>query len=122
MKIIGLGTDIVEIIRIEKAINKTDGFLIRVFTGEEINYCEKKPRKYENYAGRFCAKEAIAKALGTGVRDFNLIDIEIINDELGKPEVNFYGTLEEKFKKREVLLTISHCKEYATATAIITEK
>lgn len=122
MQILGLGTDIVEVSRIEKAINKTSGFLTRVFTKKEIEYCESKPNKYERYAGRFCAKEAIAKALGTGIRDFKLCDIEINNDNLGKPEVTLYGTLAEKKNSVEIHLTISHCKEYGTATAIILSK
>lgn len=119
MSIIGIGTDIVEINRIEKAINRTEKFLTKVFTKKEIEYCSSKPNKYERFAGRFCAKEAISKALGTGVRDFNLTDIEIVNDALGKPEVKFYGNLENEINTVKIHLTISHCKDYATATAII---
>lgn len=122
MQILGLGTDIVEVSRIEKAINKTSGFVTKVFTPKEIEYCESKPNKYERYAGRFCAKEAISKALGTGVRNFSLCDIEISNDSLGKPEVILYGALENKRDDIEIHLTISHCKEYGTATAIILSK
>lgn len=122
MKIIGLGTDIVEISRIEKAINKTEKFSQKVFTEKEIIYCESKKNKFESYAGRFCAKEAIAKAMGTGVRDFELVHIEIVNNELGKPIVNLYGNLEKTLINKELMITISHCKEYATATAIIIEK
>lgn len=122
MQILGLGTDIVEVKRIEKAINKTSGFVTKVFTSKEIEYCESKPNKYERYAGRFCAKEAVSKALGTGVRDFKLCDIEINNDSLGKPEVILHGTLESKRNNIEIHLTISHCKEYGTATAIIISK
>lgn len=122
MQILGLGTDIVEVKRIEKAINKTSVFVTKVFTSKEIEYCESKPNKYERYAGRFCAKEAVSKALGTGVRDFKLCDIEINNDSLGKPEVILYGTLESKRNNIEIHLTISHCKEYGTATAIIISK
>lgn len=119
MKIIGLGTDIVEISRIEKAINKTEKFLTKVFTDKEIRYCESKKSRFESYAGRFCAKEAIAKAMGTGVRNFELTDIEVLNDDLGKPYVKLYGNLEPLLKNKELMITISHCKEYATATAII---
>ena len=122
MQILGLGTDIVEVKRIEKAINKTSGFITKVFTAKEIEYCESKSNKYERYAGRFCAKEAVSKAFGTGVRDFKLCDIEINNDSLGKPEVILHGTLESKRNNIEIHLTISHCKEYGTATAIIISK
>lgn len=123
MTILGLGTDIVEINRIEKAIVKNDRFLTKVFTAKEISYCEKKGiTKFQSYAGRFCAKEAIAKAMGTGVREFDLVDIEIVNDNLGKPFAIFKGSLENYFENKELMITISHCKEYATATAIITKK
>ncbi len=122
MKVLGLGTDIVEIDRIEKAMNKTEKFMEKVFSPVEIEYCQKKTNKYESFAGRFCAKEAIAKAMGTGVRNFELTDISIINDSLGKPYGVFYGNLEEYFRDKDIMLTISHCKAYATATAIILEK
>lgn len=122
MKILGLGTDIVEIERIEKAINKTEKFSNRVYTEKEVFYCEGKATKYQSYAGRFCAKEAISKAMGTGVRNFELTDIEILNDELGKPFGIFYGSLSEYFSDKDLMITISHCKEYATATAIILQK
>jgi len=122
MKILGLGTDIVEIERIEKAINKTEKFREKVFTDKEILYCEGKATKYQSYAGRFCVKEAISKAMGTGVRNFELKDIEVLNDELGKPFGVFYGNLKEYFGDKNLMITISHCKEYATATAIILEK
>ena len=76
----------------------------------------------ESYAGRFSAKEAVSKALGTGVRGFNLIDIEILNNALGKPEVILKGNLDEKNDKIIVEISISHCKEYATAIAVIMER
>ncbi|MEG0069761.1 holo-ACP synthase [Cetobacterium sp.] len=120
MKVLGIGNDIVEISRIEKALSKK-GFKERVFTIEEITQLDKKGGKIESYAGRFSAKEAISKALGTGVRGFNLIDIEILNDDLGKPVVKFLGALKERGNKLDIQLSISHCKEYATAVAIIIE-
>ncbi|MGL5970494.1 MAG: holo-ACP synthase, partial [Cetobacterium sp.] len=79
-----------------------------------------KGGKAESYAGRFSAKEAISKALGTGVRGFNLVDIEILNNSLGKPEVTLLGELKKRDIKVEV--SISHCKTYATAVAIIMER
>jgi holo-[acyl-carrier protein] synthase len=119
--IIGLGTDIVEISRIKKAIERTPTFLQKVYTEKEIEYISQKKNPYPSYAGRFAAKEAIAKAFGTGVRDFSLLDIEILNDDLGKPVVSLFGNLKEKYRGR-LNLSISHCKEYATATAILEEK
>ncbi len=121
MKFVGIGNDIVEIERISKAIEK-NGFKERVFTLKEIAQIEEKGNKVESYAGRFSAKEAISKALGTGVRGFNLVDIEILNNSLGKPEVTLKGNLENKNDKFIVDISISHCKEYATAVAIIMER
>ncbi|MGL6023214.1 MAG: holo-ACP synthase [Cetobacterium sp.] len=118
MKFLGIGNDIVEIDRIEKAISK-NGFKKRVFTEKEIDMIEKKGGKIESYAGRFSAKEAISKALGTGVRGFNLVDIEILNNRLGKPEVTLLGNLKDK--KLKIEISISHCKTYATAVAIAME-
>ncbi len=118
----GIGTDIVEVERIEKSINRTEKFLEKVFTQREVDYCNSKPNRYERYAGRFCAKEAVSKALGTGVRNFKLTDMEILNDELGKPIIYFNGQLENLEKEYEIHLSISHCKDYATATAIIFKK
>ncbi len=122
MIFLGIGTDIVEVERIEKSINRTEKFLEKVFTQREVDYCNSKPNRYERYAGRFCAKEAVSKALGTGVRNFKLTDMEILNDELGKPIIYFNGQLENLEKEYEIHLSISHCKDYATATAIIFKK
>jgi len=116
--IIGLGTDIVEISRIKKAIERTPTFLSKVYTKKEIEYISSKKNPYPSYAGRFAAKEAISKAFGTGVREFGLLDIEILNDEFGKPEVYLSEKLKNKYKGK-LNLSISHSKEYATATAIL---
>ncbi|WP_297596340.1 holo-ACP synthase [uncultured Cetobacterium sp.] len=121
MKVLGIGNDIVEISRIQKALSRK-GFKERVFTLEEIAQIEKKGGKIESYAGRFSAKEAISKAFGTGVRGFELVDIEILNNDLGKPVVNLFGSLKEREEKIEIQISISHCKEYATAVAIVIEK
>jgi len=116
--ILGLGTDIVEISRIKKAIERTPTFLTKVYTKKEIEYISKKKNPYPSYAGRFAAKEAIVKAFGTGVREFGLLDIEILNNELGKPEVYLSEKLKNKYSGK-LSLSISHSKEYATATAIL---
>lgn len=121
MSILGLGNDIVEISRIEKAILKK-GFLEKVFTEKEIEFMKSKGNRVESYAGRFSAKEAISKAFGTGVRGFKLTDIEILNDDLGKPIVSLKGILKEREKKVKIELSISHCKEYATAVALVLER
>lgn len=120
--ILGIGNDIVEIARIEKAI-QNEKFKKRVYTTQEIENIEKKGAgKIASYAGRFSAKEAISKAMGTGVREFALTDIEILNDHLGKPIVRFINGLKDKMADKRVELSISHSKEYATAVAIILEK
>lgn len=117
----GIGTDIIEIGRVEKAVSATPNFINKVFTSNEINYFEKICFKSESLAGTFAAKEAVAKALGTGFRSFGLKDIEILRDALGKPYVVCLGhakklSLEENIHKIHV--SISHCKEYAVAYAI----
>jgi len=119
--ILGLGNDIIEISRIKKALENPK-FITRVYTANEIQLIEKKGNKWAGYAGRFAAKEAISKALGSGIRDFNMIDIEILNDSLGKPCVFFKGKLKDKFPTQRIEISISHCKEYAIATAIIMEE
>lgn len=121
MEIYGLGNDIVEIYRIEKAL-KNERFKMKVYTSKEIEIVEKKGNPFASYAGRFSAKEAISKALGTGVREFSLLDIEILNDELGKPYVNLTGALEKYSENYKIDISISHCKEYATAVALIFRK
>lgn len=119
--IFGLGNDIVEIYRIEKAI-KNLRFIKRVYTDEEIKSIEKKGNKVETYAGKFSAKESIAKALGTGVRNFSFLDIEILNNSLGKPVVKFKNKIEDYNEKYLVEISISHCKEYVISTALISKK
>lgn len=120
MNFIGIGNDIIEINRIEKAIKKTN-FITKVFTENEIKLFEIKGKRAEFFAGRFAAKEAVSKALGTGFREFSLTDIEILNDSLGKPYVTFKNSIDSYNKKYFIDISISHCKEYATAVAIIFE-
>lgn len=120
MNFIGIGNDIIEINRIEKAIKKAN-FITKVFTENEIKLFEIKGNRAEFFAGRFAGKEAVSKALGTGFREFSLTDIEILNNELGKPYVIFKNSIESYNKKYFIDISISHCKEYATAVAIIFE-
>lgn len=119
--IIGVGTDIVKIHRIAKAIQRTPNFIISGFTDNEINYFTQRKNKAETVAGVFAGKEAISKALGTGFRGFGLKDIEIIHDENGKP----IGKLSEKILKVSNLnnytlhISISHTSEDAIAFAVL---
>lgn len=122
MNILGIGIDIIEIDRIEKVLNRTPRFLDRNFTEKEIEYFKKNNLKSESIAGNFAAKEAISKAIGTGIRGFNLKDIEILRDDLGKPIVNKYNNLKEiciKYSVKEIKVSISHSENYAVANSLI---
>ena len=116
------GTDIIEIDRIKDAIEK-EGFKKRVYTEKEIEYCESKNvQKYQSYSGRFAAKEAIFKALSILIEDKYKIkwtDFEIINDEEVKPNVQINTDIIDKSLIKNIDISISHCKEYATAVCII---
>ena len=121
--IVGLGTDIVEISRIAKMIERHgEHFLSRIYTGEEIAYCQRRKHSYEAFAGRWAAKESVMKVLGTGfVKGIGWKDIEVLSQHSGKPVVHLRGSTAEfadQLGINDVLITISHCRAYATATAI----
>ena len=120
--IVGIGNDIIEIERVEKAILK-EGFKNKVYTQKELENIEKRGNRTETYAGIFSAKEAISKAIGTGVREFSLTDLEILNDDLGKPYVVVSEKLNKILKNKkedyQIEISISHSRKYATAMAII---
>ena len=127
MKIFGIGTDIINIKRLEK-IQKKKGkvFKNRIFSKKEINYCEKKNNPVPFYAKRFAAKEALSKALGTGIRrGINFKNIEVSNDIYGKPSIKLSGTtanfLKKKMKKKKysIYLSLSDDAPWAQATVII---
>ena len=116
------GVDIIEIDRVKKCIEETEGkFCDRVYTKKEIEYCEnKKTQKYQHYAARFAAKEAVFKAISLKIKnkyDINWNDIEILNDENGRPYVNI---LNQDIRAEDIDISISHCKEYAVASVIFT--
>ena len=121
--IIGIGTDIVEIERVRRAVDN-EHFLRRVFTEVEINYCQSRGKNSAaSYAARFAAKEAFFKALGTGIVTA-LTDVEIRNDSRGKPEIFLEGDakiLADEKNVKEIFLSISHSREYATAVVILAE-
>lgn len=116
----GLGNDIIEIKRVKEAIKRLGiHFLNRLFTQKEQDYCYKYQDSTPHFAGRFAAKEAIAKALGTGFGShLSWHDIEILNDDLGKPFVVFSDSAKKRFHNPQILIAISHSDEYATAVAI----
>ena len=84
--IFGVGTDLVEIGRIQKAIEKNPRFLQKVYTEEEIRYCQRKKNPWQSFAARFAAKEAVSKAMGTGLGKIKLTDIEVKNQSSGQPQ------------------------------------
>lgn len=120
------GTDIIEIERVKNSIeNIGRKFIEEIYTPKEIEYCEsKKNAKYQHYAARFAAKEAIFKAVSKLLNnkfDISWKNAEIINDENGRPYVNFINTkIMEKIE--DIDISISHCKEYAVATVVVMYK
>ena len=110
------GTDIIEIDRIKESIETLGKkFLKKVYTDNEIQYCEsKKTQKYQHYAARFAAKEAAFKAISDCLTD------EILNDETGKPNLKITGI--DLSNIENIDLSISHCKQYAVATAVVIYK
>lgn len=120
--ILGIGNDIVEVERIKAILRRyPQRFMNRIFTSHEQEYCLKRKEPAIHFAGRFAAKEAIVKALGTGFRQgIHWLDIEIKADLKGKPLVYFSENLNHLFNFPFCHLSISHCKYYATAVAIWT--
>ena len=124
--IVGVGVDLVEVARVREALEdpKTGRrFRDRVFTQGEIQYCERKRRgKYESYAGRFAAKEAVMKALGTGWgAKVTWLDIEVVSTPGGKPELHLHdqtSTFAQEMGVRQIALSITHTKQHAIAHVI----
>lgn len=121
--IIGIGTDITECLRIARMIERHgELFINRVYTTEEIKYCQSRKQATQHYAGRWAAKEAILKAIGTGWRrGISWRDMEVRNEPGGKPVVAVRGGVKDVVEQlgiREIQVSISHCRTHATATAI----
>ncbi len=116
----GLGNDIIEIERIRLSIERHgQHFLNRLFTQREQDYCYKFKDPVPHFAGRFSAKEAVAKALGTGFgADLSWHDIEILGNELGRPLVHLSESAKKRFNTPSILVSISHSTSHATAVAI----
>jgi holo-[acyl-carrier protein] synthase len=118
--ILGIGTDIIEIERIQNAVEKNNNFLNKIFTDKEIEMFKLRNMRYEVIAGNFAAKEAMSKALGTGVRGFSLRDIEVLRDDLGKPIVLISENIKSKIgTKHKINLSISHNNKDAIAFVIL---
>ena len=123
MTIHGIGTDIIEVVRIGQMIERhQELFLHRVFTDSEIKYCSRHREFNQNYAGRWAAKEAVMKTLGTGwAKGVSFRDIEVSTLRSGQPTIVLHGGAKETAERlgiSDVLISISHCRAYATATAI----
>ena len=120
--VLGIGTDIVEIARVRKAV-ESDRFRDRVYTEREQEYCQSRGMQAAaSYAARFSGKEAVLKAFGTGLRAGSLLDIEILPDELGCPRVALSGYFAEKAAAMgadRIHLSLSHARDYATAQCIL---
>ena len=116
--IYGTGVDITEVNRLRKAVEKWGkSFLDRIFTPEELVVARRRASMFQHLAGRFAAKEAVFKALGE--KNLSFKDVQITNDEDGKP---LCVLLNGKGKNADVLISISHVKNYAVASAIVTKK
>lgn len=119
----GIGIDLIETDRVANKITKDSGFKEYVFSESEVAYCESKTNKFEHYAARFAAKEALLKALGTGFPGgLMLNEISILSDDSGKPRFDFLGISAvaiKSFGLGQIHLTISHLKDIACAMVVI---
>lgn len=120
--VISIGTDIIECQRISQMIEKHgEIFLKRVFTADEIEYCGTRKMAYQHFAGRWAAKEAVLKSLGTGWgQGVKWTDVEVVRQPTGAPGVQLHGQAVEvarQLRISRVLISISHTKEYAVAFA-----
>ena len=117
----GIGTDIVEISRIEKSLNNPR-FLERNFTTKENEYFNSKKLMQQSVASCFAAKEAFLKAIGTGFSDVSIKDIEVLHNDMGKPYIVIYNRLKDVVGEGRIHLSMSHSQEYATAVVVIEEQ
>lgn len=121
--VIGVGVDIVEISRITRALDKGVSLMRKVFTPEEVSYCSQRKNRYQHFAGRFAAKEAALKALGTGWQNgIRWKDVEVTAGKMGRPELQLHGKASEVFQQsgaRQALVTITHSDNYAVAVVIM---
>lgn len=120
--IVGIGCDIIEIERIARAI-KRESFIQRVFTAKEAAYCQNRGQQAAaSFAARFAAKEAVLKALGTGLREGSLQEIAVANDALGKPLVQLSGhfaALSRQLGVKNIQISLSHSRDFAVAYVIM---
>lgn len=121
--IVGLGVDIAEVARVKAAIERHgETFLRRLYTRKEREYCERFKNKFERYAGRFAAKEAAMKALGTGwSRGVRWVDVEVVREKGGRPTIKLAGeagNVAQRMGVKNIALSITHTAEQAFAQVI----
>jgi holo-[acyl-carrier protein] synthase len=121
--IYGIGIDLIEVERIRKQLERGDRFVNRIFTPDEIVYCDSKKNRAQNFAARFAAKEAFFKALGTGWRGgLAFSQVEVVNDSLGKPEIRLHGKAEELIAEKgitNICVSLTHLKDFASAVVTL---
>ena len=123
MKLFGIGIDVVEVERIESSMAEFgERFASKIFTAAERAYCESQRRPAIHYAARFAAKEAVAKAFGTGIgKDLGWLDMEIARKDSGEPELILSGVGQAYAKEKgiaEVKISLTHAHHYAAANAV----
>ena len=124
MAVFGIGIDVVEVERISTSMDEFgERFCSRIFTRAERNYCDRQKRPAMHYAARFAAKEAVAKALGTGIgQDLGWLDVEVRRRDSGEPEVVLSGD-GEKFAQAnnitQIKISLTHAEHYAAANAVV---
>jgi holo-[acyl-carrier protein] synthase len=120
--ILGIGIDVIEIKRIKAAVLR-QAFKRRVFTEKEQAYCDSRgAQQASSYAARFAGKEAVMKAFGTGIAGGSWLDIEILPNDKGQPQVQLYGAFLELAKNQqisEIYISLTHAQEYAAAQALL---
>lgn len=119
----GIGIDLIKVSRVQRLLFGHNKHLNKIFTSAEIEYCQNKPHQFQHLAARLAVKEAVFKALGTGwVGGIKWTDIEVVRDEMGKPKIDLHGKakqLAESMNIRDILVSLSHCSDYAIAQVIL---
>lgn len=123
MEVLGIGTEITECLRIARMIERHgELFVNRVFTPEEVHFCQNRQQSTQHFTGRWAAKEAVLKAIGAGWRPgISWLDVEIRSDSMARPVVVVRGVLRDLAEQacvRRILISIAHCRSHATAYAV----
>jgi len=124
MNLLGIGIDVVEVERIGSSMDEFgEKFVTRIFTQLEQDYCKSQKRPAIHYAARFAAKEAIAKAFGTGIgKEISWLDMEILRQESGEPKVIMHGNgkkYADKLNVGDIKISLTHAEHYAAANAVV---